>query len=153
MNRLVACAVALAVGIVSISAVTSADGPEGRDAQIIATARRVDVHGLDVTLRSQSLEAWLAQVVGSRGSIRWEVNDCGEQTGNPANTPADFPICAEAVIALSDGREAGLSLAVGTAQRGVSGQPAVWYMYVSGGDRSFQYPRRLRDLSQLIQSR
>ncbi len=153
MNRSVAGVVALVVGIVSTSAVTSADDREGREAQIIATARRVDVHDLDVTLRSQSLDAWLARVVGPRGSVRWEVNDCGEQTGNPANTPVDFPICAEAMIALSDGREAGLSLAVGTAQKGVSGQPTVWHMYVSGRDKSFQYPRQLRDLSQLIQSR
>lgn len=147
------CVVALVVGIVSSSAVTSAGDREAREAQIIAVARRVDVHDLDVTLRSQSLDAWLAGVVGSRGSIRWEANDCGEQTGNPANTPAEFPICAEAVIALSDGRKAGLSLAVGTAHKGVSGRPGVWDMYVSGKDKAFHHPRHLRDFSHLIRSR
>jgi hypothetical protein len=105
-----------------------------------------------LALHSQALDTWLVRVVGSRGSIRWEVNDCGEQTGNPANTPVDFPICAEAVIALSDGREAGLSIAVGTAQKGVSGQPTVWSMYVTGKDKSFQHPRQLRDFSRLIET-
>ena len=111
------------------------------------------MHDLDVALPSQSLDIWLARVAGSHGAIHWEVNDCGEQTGNPANTPVDFPICAEAMIALSDGREAGLSLSIGTAQQGVSGQPKVWYMYVIGRDKSFQHPRQLRDFSLLIESR
>ncbi len=153
MKKLLAGVIALAAGVGPIAGVTSPGDREEREAQIIAVARRVDVHDLDVALRSQSLDTWLARVVGSRGSIRWEVNDCGEQTGNPANTPADFPICAEAMIALSDGREAGLSLAVGTAQKGVSGQPTVWYMYVTGRDKSFQHPRQLRDFSRLIKSR
>lgn len=152
MNKVLAGVVAFAAGVGPISGVTSPGDREQREAQVIAGARRVDVHDLDVALRSQALDTWLARVVGSRGSIRWEANDCGEQTGNPANTPADFPICAEAVIALSDGREAGLSLAVGTAQKGVSGQPTVWYMYVTGRDKSFQHPRQLRDFSRLIEA-
>jgi hypothetical protein len=153
MKKFLAGVVLLVVGIVFISAVTSADDREAREAQIIAAARRVDVHCFDVTLRSQSFDTWLASAVGSRGSIRWEANDCGEQTGNPANTPVDFPICAEAIVVFSDGREAGLSLAVGTAQKGVSGQPTVWYMYVMGRDKSFQYPRELRDFSRFIKNR
>jgi hypothetical protein len=102
MKKLLAGAVALAAGVGTISGVTSPGDREEREAQIIAAARRVNVHDLDVALRTQALDTWLARVVGSRGSIRWEVNDCGEQTGNPANTPVDFPVCAEAVIALSD---------------------------------------------------
>lgn len=145
--------VALVAGVGSISGVTCADERAEEEARVIAAARRVDVHDLDAALRSQSLEAWLAQVIGSRGAIRWEANDCGEQTGDPANTPVDFPICAEAMIALSDGREAGLSLAVGTAKKGVSGPPAVWYIYVTGKDKSFQHARQLRDFPRLIEGR
>jgi hypothetical protein len=152
MKKLLAGVIALATGVVPISGVTSPADREEREAQVIGSARRVDVHDLDIALRSQALDTWLAGVVGSRGSIRWEANDCGEQTGNPANTPVDFPICAEAVIALLDGREAGLSLAVGTAQKGVSGQPTVWYMYVTGRDKSFQHPRQLRDFSRPIEA-
>lgn len=152
MKKLLASVVAFAAGVGPISGVASPENREEREAQVIAGARRVDVHDLDVALRSQALDRWLARVVGSRGSIRWELNDCGEQTGNPANTPVDFPICAEAVIALSDGREAGLSLAIGTAQKGVSGRPTVWYMYVKGRDKSFQHPRQLRDFSRLVKA-
>jgi len=152
MKKLLAGVIALATAVVPVSGVTSPGDREEREAQVIAAARRADMHDLDAALHSQSLDRWLASVVGTRGSIRWEANDCGEQTGNPANTPVDFPICAEAVIALSDGREAGLSLAVGTAQKGVSGQPAVWYMYVTGRDKSLQRPRRLGDFSSFIES-
>jgi hypothetical protein len=152
MKQLLAGVVALAAVVVPISGVTSPGDREQREAQVIAHARRADVHDLDVSLRSQTLDSWLARVVGSRGSIRWEANDCGEQTGNPANTPVDFPICAEAVIALSDGRAAGLSLAVGTAEKGVYGQPAVWHMYVTGRDKAFQHPRQLREFSRLIEA-
>ena len=150
MKRLLAAVVALAAGAAPISGATSPGDREEREALVIAHARRADVHDLDVALRSQTLDRWLARALGPRGSLRWEANDCGEQTGNPANTPVDFPVCAEAVIALSDGREAGLSLAVGTAQKGVSGQPKVWYMYVTGRDKSFQHPRQLSDFSRLM---
>jgi hypothetical protein len=153
MKKLLASAVALATGLGSISGVTSPGNREEREAQVIAAARRADMHVLDATFHSQSLDTWLARVIDSRGSIRWEMNDCGEQTGNPANTPVDFPICAEAIIELSDGRAAGLSLAVGTAQKGVFGQPAVWYMYVRGRDKSIRHPRQLGDFFRLIESR
>jgi len=152
MKKLLASVVVLVTGVLSITGLASPVDRDEWEVQVIARARRVDVHDLDAALRSQGLDTWLAQVVGSRGSIRWEVNDCGEQTGNPTNTPANFPICAEAVITLSDGRTAGLSLAVGEAQEGVFGHPTVWYMYVTGRDRSSQHVRQLRDFSRLIEA-
>jgi hypothetical protein len=32
-----------------------------------------------------TFEAWLRDLVGDKPAITWEVNDCGEQTGSPAD--------------------------------------------------------------------
>jgi hypothetical protein len=132
---------------------TASSEQDQRDAEIIAMTRRIDVHKLDAALPSQSLEAWLTRLVGGAPFVLWEVNDCGEQTGNPANTPADFPICAEAAIALPDGRSAALSLVVGTHKKGVFGAPKVWSMCVTEKDKSLQCPRDLSRFSLLLESK
>ena len=52
--------------------------------------------------------------------ITWEVNDCGEQTGNPeADKGRDFPICVEAQATLQKKRTLSISVSVGTLQTGV----------------------------------
>ncbi len=153
MEKVLAGILAVAAAVAPVCAMSSPGDHAEREAQAIAAAERADVHELDAALPRQPLETWLAGVVGARGAIRWEMNDCGEQTGNPANTPADFPICAEAMIVLPDGQAAGLSLAVGTAQKGVFGQPAVWFMFVTAKGRPSQSPRRLEEFSRLITGR
>jgi len=153
MKKLLTGMLILAAAAVPMLAVALPAGAGEREVQAIAAARRADVHDLDAALPSQSLESWLAGVVGSRGSMRWEMNDCGEQTGDPANTPADFPICAEAMIVLPDGRAAGLSLTVGTARKGVSGLPALWHLFVTEKSEPPQTPRRLGEIARLLQGR
>ena len=48
------------------------------------------------------------------GKLAWEVNDCGEQTGDPeVDSERDLPICVEATITLTDGSRAGVLLGSG----------------------------------------
>ena len=121
--------------------------PESR---VVAAGRHVDVHLLDSRLRSEPLGHWLRRAVRGRGTLAWEANDCGEQTGNPANTPADFPVCAEATIAFPDGGKAGISLAVGTYRKGVHGRPVIWHMYSQSPGVPSAFPGKLREFRRLL---
>ncbi|HET7216222.1 MAG TPA: hypothetical protein VFL79_21720 [Terriglobia bacterium] len=95
-------------------------GGQARDAEAIAAAKHASAHRLDPSLPEKSLAQWLRDVAGPKAPIAWEVNDCGEQTGNPeADKGRDFPVCAEAQVALRGKRTLYVSFSVGTLKTGV----------------------------------
>ena len=101
-----------------------------RDRRIIGFARNLNVSKLDRRLKSQPFEKWLKSVLGSRAAIKWEVDDCGEQDGNPSNPMnRNPPLCAVAHTRMADGNELGIGVAVGSHKSGISGRPVVWYTY------------------------
>ena len=57
--------------------------------------------------------------------MRWEANDCGEQTGDPATTPADPPLCAQAWAFLPNQDSVNVMVVVGRYQKGITGKPIV----------------------------
>lgn len=81
-----------------------------RDAKLISAARRASVHKLDSTLPDLPFEKWLAKESGPDAKYHWEVNDCGEQSGNP-NDAGSVPLCVEVDSTLKDGREIVIFLA------------------------------------------
>jgi hypothetical protein len=133
-----------AVTIVAAAAVRAAqdDALKGMltaDA-LVERAREIDVRSLEAALPSLSLEGWLGEIAGER-SVRWEVNDCGEQTGDPAlDRERLFPACVEATIALAPGRSASVSIIAGSWRDGriVPGRPALRHAVInSGGTPAF----------------
>jgi len=93
---------------------------QARDARATAAAKNTSVHRLDPSLPEKSLAKWLREVVGPQAPIAWEVNDCGEQTGNPeADKRRDFPICVEAQVTLQQKSKLSVSVSVGTFKTGV----------------------------------
>lgn len=95
-------------------------GVRARDARAITAAKSASAHRLDPSLPERPLEKWLRQAVGPQARIAWEVNDCGEQTGNPeVDKGRDFPMCAEAQIALPGKRTLYVSFSVGTVKAAV----------------------------------
>src|SRR5438094_327730 len=59
--------------------------------------KRMDVATLDPDLPSQHFEEWFRETMGPEQSITWELNECGEATGNPqVDRQRDMPICVEA---------------------------------------------------------
>ena len=94
----------------------------------IAAGRSADIRELDPSLPSVALEQWLASLPGAQ-QVTWESNDCGEQTGTPEPEP-DFPICAEARVAMTDGRTAVVMVVVGTYRGGIEGPPHFLGAYV-----------------------
>lgn len=119
--------VALA-GVLMLSA-----GCQGqRDAAAINAARHVVVRAIDPALPRVSFEAWLRGVVGTAAATNWEVNDCGEHTGNPRlDQGRDFPLCAEVQVGFGDQRELHVSLVVGSFKKGVRGTPGFWMAYIT----------------------
>ncbi len=148
-----ALAIAMAAGFAKPALPAAPSPVPKRAARVIAAGRHVDVHLLDSSLASQSLDAWLARRVGRRASIAWEANDCGERTADPAGAPADFPVCAEATIRFRDGRKAGISLAVGTYRKGVRGRPVIWHMYAEEAGAPPGPPRKLSELGGRLSAR
>lgn len=102
--------------------------------QAIAFARTLPVATLDSTLMGPTLDEWLIQLVPP-GELEYEVDDCGEQTGNPeVDRGRDFPACVSAYGTREDGSEISVSVRVGTLATGVTGKPVVAMVTVRVGN-------------------
>jgi hypothetical protein len=107
------------------------------DAKAISAAKNAIARDFHPALPRESIEAWLASLLGADRAIKWEVNDCGEQSGDPAvDRGRDFPMCVEARAPLSGARTLSLSFMVGTMKKGVTGPPVYRFGFLIGpGDR------------------
>lgn len=107
--------------------------------------KKLLVSELDVRLPREALAGWLARVAGPKAKVFWEVNDCGEQTGDPAadanDESRDFPACVQASVFLPDRREFGVLISVGTWQKGFVGKPAVQHVYWAEGQQTHSLAR------------
>jgi hypothetical protein len=114
---------------------------QARDAEAIEAAKRTSVHQIEASLPDKTFARWLQDLVGTQGEIEWEVNDCGEQAGNPSlDRDQDFPMCAEAQVALGGKRKLSVALSVGTFKTGVKTGPASFFSAVvvePNGSRSW----------------
>ena len=107
---------------------------------------------LEPGLPKQSLVQWLTRAAGTSAKITWEVNDCGEQSGSPeADRGRDFPMCVDGIANLASGRKVIVSVAVGSFQKGITGQPKVWSVSI-GKDNRFDPVPKLRDLPASIRA-
>lgn len=128
----------IVVAIAALSALLPQNAASS-EAAAVAFAKGVGVSAVDPMLTSRlTLSEWLsARAKGGR--VTWETNDCGEQTGDPATTPSDFPVCAEATFITCDGQPAGLSIMVGTYRRGVQAPTDLFWAYTGSGSGSVSH--------------
>ena len=119
---------------------------------MIAYAKRINVCRLDPRLPRQRFDRWFKEIVGPSAKIEWEVNDCGEQTGSPADKGRDFPFCAQAEATLPDGRKAVVRISVGTFKRGLSGEPKLFDAFIER-EGQFYTIKQLGDLSERLSSK
>ena len=110
----------------------------------IQRAKTTLVSSLDSSLPKVTLEFFLNYESGG-ADIRWEVNDCGEQTGSPADRGSDSPMCVEADFT-KDQTGVTVTVSVGTFKKGVSGAPALFYIAVQDSSGKSHSLRRLGDL-------
>jgi hypothetical protein len=117
---------------------------------IIAYAQNIQVSNLDSTLPKQPIEVWLTSLVGSKTTISWEVNDCGEQTGVAGDSSSiNPPVCSQVTSKLENGRTVGIQIIVGTFKEGIKGKPEVYFIYVEN-QGEFKSSSKLQELPALI---
>jgi hypothetical protein len=105
---------------------------------------------LDSSIEEGRFSDWLEEAFPHDATIEWELNDCGEQTGNPAiDTLREMPVCVGITAKLGDGREIGMALFVGTDKEGLVGPPAVYYIYVKSQEQ-IRTIQRLSDLKSAV---
>ena len=119
--------------------------PDKTEQAAVQGAKNVLVSSLDHSLPKVSLEFFLNYESGS-ADIHWEVNDCGEQNGNPAtDSGSDTPMCVEADFA-KDQTDVTVLVSVGTFKKGPSGAPALFNVTVQGPSGKIHSLRRLGEL-------
>ncbi len=93
----------------------------------IAKVKSTLVSQLHPGMPKVTLEYYLQTQSGKDAKIKWEMNDCGEATGDPADRNiADPPTCVEADVTNAHGDTAVLFVAVGSVKTGVKGKPKVF---------------------------
>jgi hypothetical protein len=125
MSRLII--LALSFFVLITPALAQGDVYEDR---AVSYAKGILVSRLDSRLPQQRLDGWLGRTLGSQTRIKWEANDCGEQTGSAADKDHTIPTCVEAEAALSDGRTVIVSISVGTLRTGISSKPSVRDLFI-----------------------
>jgi hypothetical protein len=136
-------------------ALTSPQSPvEEVEAKAIEAAKSTNVHQIEPSLPNKAFEEWLRAVTGTQVDIKWEVNDCGEQTGDPSlDKGRDFPMCAEAQVTLRGNRRLSVSLSVGTFKNGVRTGPASFaFATITESNGSLHWVKSLSRLREAIKA-
>ena len=118
----------------------------------IETAKHTSVRQIDNLLPDKSFEQWLRELVGANTRIVWEVNDCGEQSGNPEiDRGRNFPMCVSALVDLAINEKLDVQLVVGTFKSGVDTGPASFHhaaVFTPSG--KIEFVKSLSQLSETI---
>src|SRR5262245_13246142 len=109
------------------------------DPDYLGAGQRVSLRQLNPHLPDITLKSWIDGLATPQSPAEWEVNDCGEATGGPADTLRDLPACSQAKVTLADGGEFYMVVAVGTNDRGVWGPPGVYYAQIVRGDSIYWF--------------
>jgi hypothetical protein len=121
--------------LAAVCAAACASSPPTSE-EVVRRAREVPVVAIDGSVaEDQRLEDWLS-VRALDGVVAWESHDCGAQTGDPATTPDDFPVCAQATFSNCRGVRSSLALAVGTFRQGIFGRAEIAWATTGDDDAS-----------------
>ena len=105
---------------------------------------------LDSSLPSGHFENWLKGIVGQSAKITWELNDCGEQTGDPGiDTLRDIPMCVGVYVEMTPLQRLGITVVVGTNKKGQLPAPGINDIYVESGNNTLTL-KRLSDLERTL---
>ncbi|MGH9796233.1 MAG: hypothetical protein ACRD5G_15815 [Candidatus Acidiferrales bacterium] len=120
--------------------------------RVLTVVKGTPARELDSALPKMRFERWLLDVAGEGAELQWELNDCGEQTGDPAvDSQRDLPVCAGVYGQLEGGRGFQILLVISTRKKGVGGKPQVHSIFVQTGRRIAEL-KRLRDLPKALES-
>ena len=151
------CIIGMALVALTSSGLTSAQSAPSKmellqsklELMKISRIRNLDASKLERGLPKLHFATWLKNIVGRKATLRWELNDCGEQTGSAQDAGRDIPTCLGVEATLADGRRVIILVAVGTIRKGITGKPGVWSTVIMRGDQFFTV-RSLRDLARTL---
>ena len=114
-------------------------------------AKGLIVSSFDRSLPNVSLEFFLKYESGD-APIKWEVNDCGDQTENPApDDRRDPPTCVEADLEAKDRTAVTVLVSVGALKGGPPGVPALLRVTITDPSGISRPLRHLGDLPMELQ--
>lgn len=119
----------------------------------IADAKKILVSRIDARLPKVTLEFFL-NYESEGAPIHWEVNDCGEQAGNPssAGQGRNFPKCVEADFDVHH-RSVSVVVAVGTSNREGQHTPGFFSGTITDPNGTSHSFERLGDLPAQLRRR
>jgi len=121
------------------------------DATVIEAAKKTIVQDIEPKLPKMKFEEWLRGLVGPQPKMEWGVNDCGEQTGNPAQDKGrDFPMCAEVMVTLGTKHTLDLYIAMGTFGTGLGPKRVLFMGLLSTPDGKQQWIKTLAEVPALL---
>lgn len=127
--------------------------PASADAALIEAVRSTVAREVDPLLSSVSFEGWIDSLLGPQARMQWEVNDCGEQSGNPAlDRGRDFPKCVQLRVELTGNRVLILLLSAGSQQKRPAGPPSYHFGVLIQRDGRQLEVRRLADLASAVKA-
>ena len=115
-----------------------------QEERLIGLVKGTPAKELDAALPKMRFERWLMDVVGKDVELAWEVNDCGEDSGDATGARRDIPACVEASAKLSGQRTFAVHVQVGTFG-GKTQKPRVRGVYLQVG-RKLTNIEKLREL-------
>jgi hypothetical protein len=125
-----------------------------RDAATIAYVKHYPVSRIEKGLPPKPFGVWFQELIGWKTPVTWEVNDCGEQTGTPADKSRDFPMCVEARAQQAADFFTSVSIQIGTFKRGITrGKPVVRNIFSGESIDSGNYEDSLKGLRQHLKRR
>ena len=135
---------------ISVAVTAAAQGLD--EERILTFIKGTPAKDLDSKLPKMRFERWLLDVVGKGVELRWELNDCGEQSGDPeVDSQRDLPICAGVDAKLDNGRAFQILLAIGTQRKGIGGKPKLHSIIVQANRRMWDV-KPLRDLPKALEA-
>lgn len=142
---------ALACSVLSVCFLLPASAQDlQQEDRAITFVKGTPAKDFDSALPKVRFERWLLDVVPPKTKLLWELNDCGEQTGDPAiDSQRDIPLCVETGGTLPDGRRFSIQIVIGTSQKAKLEKPALRSIIIELNKRLAEV-KRLRDLPELL---
>jgi hypothetical protein len=120
------------------------------ETKAIEYVRQLSPSVLDTTLPKGHFSDWLTRILGEDTTVEWELNDCGEQTGDPAiDKQRDLPVCVGIYAHLTDRRRLWITILVGTNNKGLIDSPAIYSVDLES-DGQIRTIKRLSDLENAL---
>ena len=117
--------------------------------ETITRVKRLDVSKLDASLPKEKFATWFGRVVIPRSKVRWEINDCGEQSGGRQDVDRNIPTCVQAEATTNSDWNVVVMIQIGTIKKGPLAKPVVKDAFIQRGDQSYT-ARTLGELVQLL---